>query len=166
MSKDYEVIDNFLPEEDFEHIRKVIMGKQFPWHFLEDVAEKGVVQNEVPHFYLYHMLFEFWRPGSNFFSLMEPILLKLKPRALVRIKLNLYQCTTKRLVHGQHRDFDWEHKGGLFSLNTCDGATILEDGTEIESIANRMLVFNPNKLHSSTTTTNKPARFNININYF
>ena len=86
----YEVIDNYLPQKDFEHIRNIFLGKQFPWHFLEDVAEKGKVQEEVPHFYLYHMLFEFWRPGSNFFGVLEPLLMKLKPRALVRIKANLY----------------------------------------------------------------------------
>ena len=51
----YEVIDNYLPQKDFEHIRNIFLGKQFPWHFLEDVAEKGKVQEEVPHFYLYHM---------------------------------------------------------------------------------------------------------------
>ena len=37
---DYEVIDNFLPEQEFNHIAGIIMGKQFAWHFLEDVAEK------------------------------------------------------------------------------------------------------------------------------
>ena len=133
---------------------------------LHDVSVMEKLLNDSPHFYMYHMLFEFWRPGSNFFSLMEPILMKLKPRALIRIKLNLYQCTPERLIHGHHRDFDWKHRGALFSLNTCDGGTILEDGTEIESVANRVLLFDPSTKHSSTTTTNKPARFNININYF
>ena len=48
---DYEIIDNYLPQQDFEHIKNILLGKQFPWHFLEDVAEKGKVQEEVPDFY-------------------------------------------------------------------------------------------------------------------
>ena len=163
---DYEIIDNYLPQQDFEHIKNIFLGKQFPWHFLEDVAEKGKVQEEVPHFYLYHMLFEFWRPGSNFFSIIEPLLMKLQPKALIRIKCNLYQATPEIIKHGEHADFDWKHKGALYSLNTCNGGTILEDGTKIESKENRMLLFDPSKPHASTTCTDQPARFNININYF
>ena len=51
-------------------------------------------------------------------------------------------------------------------MNTCDGYTKLKDGTKIDSVANRVLLFDPSKEHCSTTTTNVPARFNININYF
>jgi|TARA_B100000424_G_scaffold172637_1_gene133094 hypothetical protein len=163
---DYEVIDNFLPEQEFNHIAGIIMGKQFAWHFLEDVAEKNVKVDNVPHFYLYHMLFEFWRPGSNFFSIIEPLLMKLQPKALIRIKCNLYQATPEIIKHGEHADFDWKHKGALYSLNTCNGATILEDGTKIDSVANRMLLFDSSRPHNSTTCTDQPARFNININYF
>ena len=45
---DYEVIDNFLPEQEFNHIAGIIMGKQFAWHFLEDVAEKNVKSFKIP----------------------------------------------------------------------------------------------------------------------
>ena len=41
----------------------------------------------------------------------------------------------------------------------------LEDGTKIDSIANRMLIFDGAEKHCSTTTTNVPVRINININY-
>ena len=41
----------------------------------------------------------------------------------------------------------------------------LEDGTKIDSIANRILLFDSSKKHCSTTTTNTFARINININF-
>ena len=41
----------------------------------------------------------------------------------------------------------------------------LEDGTEIESRANRVLLFDPSKPHHSTSCTNDKRRVNININY-
>jgi hypothetical protein len=51
-------------------------------------------------------------------------------------------------------------------LNTCDGFTSLDDGTKIESIENRLLLFDSNKPHASSTCTNAKARFNMNFNYF
>ena len=49
----------------------------------------------------------------------------------------------------------------IFSLRT-----ILNDDIMIESVENRVLLFDPSLPHSSTTCTNAKARFNININYF
>ena len=43
---------------------------------------------------------------------------------------------------------------------------ILADGTKIKSVANRALLFDPFEFHSSTTTTDAKARFNMNVNYF
>ena len=42
---------------------------------------------------------------------------------------------------------------------------VLEDGTEIESRANRVLLFDPSKPHHSTSCTSDKRRVNININY-
>ena len=64
-----------------------------------------------------------------------------------------------------HFDYPFSHSSALLSLNTCDGYTKLKDGTKIDSIANRILLFDASEEHCSTTTTNVPARFNININY-
>ena len=44
--------------------------------------------------------------------------------------------------------------------------TEFEDGTKVESVENRMMVFNPCIKHRSTTTTNAMGRYNINFNYF
>ena len=57
------------------------------------------------------------------------------------------------------------HKGFLFYVNTNNGFTILEDGTKVESIANRALFFDSSKSHKSTTCTDEDIRVNININY-
>ena len=64
-----------------------------------------------------------------------------------------------------HIDYNFSHSGAILSLNTCDGYTKLEDGTKIDSVANRILLFDPGEEHASTTTTNVSARFNINMNY-
>ena len=85
---------------------------------------------------------------------------------MIRCKANLYTRTPEIIEHTMHTDFDFEHIGALFSLNTCDGYTLLEDGTKINSVANRMLIFDASKKHASTTCTNQNTRMNINFNLF
>ena len=65
-----------------------------------------------------------------------------------------------------HIDYPFPHKGAILSLNTCNGYTKLEDGTKVDSVANRILLFDASTPHCSTTTSDTTARFNININYF
>ena len=64
-----------------------------------------------------------------------------------------------------HSDFEFSHSGAVLSLNTCDGYSKLKDDTKINSVANRMLLFDASEEHCSTTTTNVFARININMNY-
>ena len=60
----------------------------------------------------------------------------------------------------------YKHKGAILYINDNNGKTILEDGTEIESKANRLLLFDASKPHNSTSCTDAKSRINININYF
>ena len=74
--------------------------------------------------------------------------------------------TPKIVYHDPHVDIPWQHKGAIFYVNTNNGVTVLEDGTEIESIENRLLLFDSSKEHSSTSCTDAKVRVNINFNYF
>ena len=67
--------------------------------------------------------------------------------------------------HSEHSDYPFSHKGALFSLNTCDGYTKFNDGTKVESVANRIIFFDASKNHQSTTTSNAKLRYNINFNF-
>ena len=65
-----------------------------------------------------------------------------------------------------HVDYPYSHKAAIFYINTCDGYTKLEDGTKIDSVANRMLLFDASKPHTPSDCTNQSVRVNINFNYF
>ena len=78
----------------------------------------------------------------------------------------MFPNTEKLHEHGMHVDYDYPHKAAILSINTCDGYTKLEDGTKIDSVANRMLIFDGSTLHTSTNTTDQTVRININFNYF
>ena len=160
----YKVIDNFLDEEYFDSLAALFTdNKRLPWGFVKDISEPTVVQANL--FYMVHMFYEYNAPSSPFYGELIPLLEKLEARCLVRIKGNLYPNTERLHEHPMHTDFPYSHSGAILSLNTCDGYTKLEDGTKIESVANRILLFDASEKHCSTTTTNVFARFNININY-
>ena len=157
----YKVIDNFLDEKYFDSL--VSLLEEIPWFFQKDIAYDNVAEDKI--FLLYHMFYAQNTPTGTLYEKLIPLLEKLRAEVLVRIKANLYPNTERLHEHPMHTDFDFCHSGALLSLNTCDGYTKLKDGTKIDSIANRILLFDASNEHCSTTTTNVPARMNININY-
>ena len=47
-----------------------------------------------------------------------------------------------------HIAYNFRQKGVLFCVKiTCDGGTILEDGTKVDSLENSAKFFDPSKLH-------------------
>ena len=103
---------------------------------------------------------------SSFYHIVKPILNKLNVKALIRIKCNIYPRTEKLEIHKPHFDYTYKHKGAIFYVNTNDGKTILDKNKQIDSVENRLLLFEPHFLHKSTSTTNAKVRININFNYF
>lgn len=156
------IIDNALSKDDFLKIKKELTSSEFPWYYSDFVARK----DDIDDYYFIHLFYLNHHKNSNYFDLVLPILEVIKPKALIRIKGNLYPSTKELYHHKLHSDFTYDHQGAIFYLNTNDGYTILECGTKIESIENRILFFNASKPHSSTTCTDEKVRININFNYF
>lgn len=166
MALEYKIIDNALPKDAFFKIKDLLLpmgAGEFPWYFTSPIADEYDVEGG--GYYFTHNFYNNLE-ASNWFGLVKPILDILQPNALMRVKGNLYNSTASRVTHTPHKDHDFDHKGAIFSVNTNDGATILADGTEVESVENRLLLFNPSELHSSTSCTNTLCRVNINFNYF
>ena len=166
---EYEVIDNFLEPEDFKILTDDILSTNsgfsvFPWY-----ANEGVTVTDgrnTDHWNLTHSFYQNYEIQSGFFKHLSDVIDKLQIKSLIRIKANLYPKTDKIIEHDFHADFDFSHKSGLYSLNTNNGCTIMEDGERIESVANRMIIFDASKLHKSTTCTDENFRANIVFNYF
>ena len=161
------VIDNFLDKKQFEGLSKIIMGPHFPW-FFANVESRGAVdikENDKKLTYLTHVMYDNYVSNSRYFNDFLNLILLLKPKALLKIKANCYLRTPRIVKHGVHVDYKFPHKGAIFYINTNNGKTILDDGKEITSVANRMLFFDASKMHSSTSCSDQKARFNINFNY-
>jgi len=165
----YKVIDNFLDEEYFNSLVVLFIDETkeghnvIPWYLNPAIVSGNKVKDKF--YYMAHVLYNQNMPRSPYYDNLVPLLEKLGVRCLIRMKANLYPNTEILHEHPIHEDTDFSHTGAILSLNTCDGYTKLKDGTKINSVANRMLLFDPGEKHCGTSTTNVPIRFNININY-
>lgn len=164
----YEVIDNFLNNNEFEKLKEVIESPFFPWYFNETAVTLKEDYN-LNNYQFTHGFYAKSEPISSFFNDVRPIINKINPKALIRVKANLNTPTEKIFEHGYHIDYqnsEKNQKTAVFYLNNNNGLTIFEDGTKVESVANRLLVFDTDLSHTGTTCTDKKRRIVINLNYF
>tara|TARA_B100000780_G_scaffold262424_1_gene215550 strand:+ start:400 stop:888 length:489 start_codon:yes stop_codon:yes gene_type:complete len=160
----YEVIDNYFDEKYFGKLQHAMMEPASPigWEYLP--APSAGNENDLSCMFT-HLVFEH-KQYSEMFDMFDVMWSMFDIKSLIRIKLNLYPSSQTLLEHAVHQDYNFNHKGAIIYINDNDGFTRLEDGTCIESKANRVLFFDASQPHSSTNCTNAKARFNINVNYF
>tara|TARA_B100000427_G_scaffold213977_1_gene178470 strand:+ start:4549 stop:5052 length:504 start_codon:yes stop_codon:yes gene_type:complete len=165
-----EIIDNFLPDNNFYHIKNIITSQYFPWCYAPTLknVETGEI-NELEHKetqnQFVHLFYNFDVPVTEYFQELKCFREKLEVKSLVRIKANLNPCVDKVLEHGYHIDLP-DCTTAVYYLNTCEGYTKFETGEVVESVENRIVIFDSNIKHTGTTTTNPTGRFVINFNFF
>ena len=163
-----EIIDNFLPQETFRKLANVITSEEFPWHFSPGKTNSEEIKENKHIFQFVHMFYanHSWR--SQYGEILHPILEVLKPYAIARIKANLTTITPSIIKYQYHRDLTnlVKCKTACFYINTNNGLTIFNSGEEVQSIANRLVLFDANELHTGTSCTDEPIRIVINFNYF
>jgi|TARA_B110000977_G_scaffold108613_1_gene141321 hypothetical protein len=169
----YEIIDNFLEPREFNALKGSILDIEFPWFAYSGITESKFGKDgklsqaltKEEHWAFFHLFYQNYQPNSKFFNSLTNLIEKLEIQALLRSKANLYPRTTEVVEHNFHYDFAEPHKSALLSLNTNNGFTILGDGTKIESIENRIVLFDASELHKSTTCSDANYRANIVINW-
>jgi hypothetical protein len=160
-----EVVDNFLPEEVFTQIKNVLCGKNFPWYYNDYVAS---AEKKDDLFYFTHMFYDTERGEeiSPTIQLIAPILEKINPNGLIRVKGNLYPTYYEKKQDPFHVDYTFPHRGAIYYLNTNNGHTVFEDGTKVDAVANRIMFFDPTVPHASTRCIDAKIRVNVNFNYY
>jgi len=152
----YKIFDNFLSEEEFLKIKNSILNSEFSWNLTPNVSNLQENLKITSSYYFTHMF--------DSYEIFDVLLKKLSPSKVIRIKANLYPSTEKVERHNNHIDYDYENIGAIYYLNTNNGLTILEDKVEVESVRNRLLLFDGSKLHCSTTCSDDKCRVNVNMN--
>lgn len=155
------IIDDFLPPEQFDFIQNEMMSFEFAWH-----RREGINDYKDGNRQFIHLFYSFPRIHSDYYGILEPILFKLKAAALIRIKANLVPKTHEIIKHGFHRDQHIKCKVAVYYINTNNGYTEFKDGTKVQSVANRMVIFDDCMEHTGTSCTDEHDRIVINFNYF
>ena len=169
MSKlNYEVIDNFLPEGEANQIKYTLMNDEyFPWYCNHTVVDR-IHEDFLENYQFTHTFYKDYTPVSSYMALVAPLVEKINPLAIMRIKANLGPIRQTRVEFPYHTDFkgvEFGTKTAIYYVNTNNGVTILKDGTEIESVANRLVIFDQNIPHTGTTCSDQKFRCLINLNY-
>ena len=163
MTSEIEVIENFLPNNQFYSLQEWFMyGCE--WIYSPYVAGKG---DHPDDFMFCHM---FWYPNrgvvSNHMDKISPILDKIRPEALLRIKANLTVKTDEVRVGAFHTDLgSFEHTTSIYYINSNDGCTTFENGEEIQSVENTLVTFPSRLRHAGSTPSSTKIRCVLNLNY-
>jgi hypothetical protein len=157
-----QIIDNFLDPTYFDFLQAKMTNLSFPWYYVDYVADKYDTQ----YSYFFHTVYENYAINSSLYQDLAMIIEKLNPKALIRIRANLYMNVGALVQSAMHKDQPFEHEGALLYMNTTNGPTILKDGTKIECVANRLVKFNTFEDHAASFCTNQKYKMVINFNYF
>jgi len=156
-----EIIDNFLPEEEFKTIQSFMMGGEFRWFY-----SKGRSTRDDGLFLMIHMFFQ-PEVGSNseHLNMWNTFMEQVGAKKCMRIKANLTFKTPTIEPGPYHQDFP-DMKTAVFYINTNDGYTEFENGVRVSSVANRVCIFDSNLQHRGTThTEGGNQRIVVNFNY-
>jgi hypothetical protein len=162
------VLDDFLDGRVFRAFLSAVTAEGFPWETTQvnsqPVAGLPAQRNQQ----LVHGFF-LRRPGMQYqspsFPLLAPVLATLRPRELVKIKLNRTPRQDRHVAYGLHVDTRWPGATtAILYLNTNNGFTLFEDGRQVASVANRLVVFDARLRHTGVSCTDVPERLVLNLN--
>lgn len=165
MNEEILIKDNHLSEKEMSDLENFLISDKFPYYYNVNIAGEDVENNGL--FMFNHILIHKDGECSNVGNMITNIIMKNIPhKNIFRSKINFYLKSETLKKHKFHKDDKNESiKIALFYINTNDGYTEFEDGTIINSLRNRLVLFPCKLKHRSTTTTNTRHRLNININY-
>ena len=165
MDTSYKIIDNFLTQSDWEQVHSLCCdGNRLPYYVSNIVAHED--DPNPFHYYFTHTFYNWHNSQSTALETLQPLLNAINARSWIRIKANLYPRTESIDVHDPHVDFDYDHLAAVYMVNSNNGYTTMHDGYKVHSVANRIVFFNPQTPHSSSTCSNEKYRITINFNYF
>lgn len=159
---EYKITDNFLSKEDFRNMQtRIVHSNQFPWYYSSEITNMDDGKN----FQFVHPFYDFWNWKGNDVWVIQPLLDKIDPKAWIRIKANLTTQSSDVHEQGWHVDYDFPCTTAVFYMNDNNGCTVFEDGTRVESKANRLVEFDSKYAHTGTSHTDTRTRVVINMNY-
>ena len=179
---------NFLGTNEYKYLKTQIIGEdgvsKVPLFFHESSVPPSKFKNNVPLEckkageqyglldsgsppFFSHLIVDKEQVVSPLLdNIALPVLQKVKPFRLIRVKLNINTESSYGIHSGWHIDLG-DSKGitttAILYL-TDNGGTLLQDGTFIEAKQNRFVQFPGNTFHTGITST-PPLGSRVLINY-
>ena len=157
----FKVIDNFIDKDNLTVLKSVLESNSFPWYFEKKSIKDS---NNKLDYHFGHNFYLNDNVSSDFIKLLNPIIEKLKVNSLIRVKANLTMKSDKPLNTTPHIDQTFDCKVALYYLNTTNGPTTIGD-KKVDSVENRIVLFNSSVKHFFSTCTDQSTRTTINFNY-
>lgn len=171
-----EIIDNALSNETANNIKQEVFSQHFPWFYINTTLHEGPQFDHKKEFKFHHYVCGYDITSSPVIKYVQPIFNKLNVAAVVLCRIFLTTYTGENVNQGFHVDkcveFDNNPifkymKTAIYYVNTNDGGTLFESDKQfVQSVENRLLVFNSQERHAAVTATDVAARIVVNINYF
>ena len=167
ISNPLRIVDDFLDSDSHLRIKESLEYKDF-WTYDPYIA--GSMSDQIKDGQLCHDFFsEMYR--SPHIEVLFPIIGRIKPMAIWRIKANLQLHGGEAYKSNWHYDFTGDGypvenmETAIYYVNSNNGYTEFTD-CKVDCVANRMVFFPSNTKHRGVNASNVKARYVINFNYF
>ena len=155
------IIDNFLPDYQFKQLQSLMLGPGFNWYYCDGASYPGDEFYQFVHFFYRDTPYE---PTPSF-SQVEPCLSFFNMKKIYRIKANLRPKTIFHRKSSYHIDDLPCSTTAILYMNTNNGWTQFKKGDKVESVENRVVIFDSKLEHGSVTCTDEKRRIVLNFNY-
>ena len=183
----FEVVDNFLKEEEWLAQQNTVYSKDFLWSF----GRKNISLKHYSANHFKGVLFQHWFHGEEnenvnnfddrftsasqqintkqpYYDIMiKPILDKFDVKRVLNARTNLYTWWPETdNTAGTHIDHDVEqdYLTLIYNIGESDGGTYVEGHGKIDKVSNRLIVFDGKTPHRAIYQTNVKAQIATNIN--
>tara|TARA_B100000927_G_scaffold182163_1_gene146693 strand:+ start:760 stop:1323 length:564 start_codon:yes stop_codon:yes gene_type:complete len=171
----YKIIDNLCGAEVNDNLHRQTVT-EWLWAF-NPFKVHLTDQNSLYDYQFVHKLHSITEQGySPHWQDIIPVISQINGiiniGAFRRVKAN-FQVAQKDIVYGSFH-YDLTGKGipdenlfiAIYYVNTNNGYTEFEDGTKINSVADRLVIFKNNIKHRGVSQTDTKQRIVINFNFY
>ena len=159
--------DNFLSIDEYKNLKNKITSHETPWFYVENDTYP-ITENKNGYFINY--FYKDQMPCHPYYQDCIPLLNKIGCVAPLEIRANLNLRDIDSKASGFHTDNNYMHvKTAVLFFTTCNAKTILRfknNDITINSVENRILIFNSSVEHKLIYQTDKHKRYVLNINYY
>lgn len=166
--------DNFIKAEEFSALHKLFSDLHFNWFYAPSQAywddKEAIDERAVDNKPIFQHGIFVQQQASYAYPYVQPIIKKLgiDESKILRIQANLCIHNDNVYYSDWHTDYpntDNKFKTAVYYINSCNGGTEFKDGEIVNSVGNRIVIFDGSKEHRSKSQTDTKRRMVININY-